>query len=91
MNNLNDTDHPSALILHAVAQATAHAQGHEVRCRRWRRMAAVLLAVVMLLLLVATLALTDSVSAAVTHSPQATGALPTDEAVADVLQMLQNQ
>ena len=82
---------PSALMAHAVALATQHTAGYEVRCRRWRRRAAVRRAALMLLLPVIVLTLTHRVSTAAANQSQATGALPTDQAVSQVIQIILNR
>ncbi len=86
---MNDFTHHRAHAA-ALAQANAHAEGLEQRCRRWRRRAAVKRIVVMTLLVVAILFVAGTINAAFAQQSYATGGLPTDEVVAVFHQMLMN-
>lgn len=91
MNNHNDLDSQAALVAQAATLATAHAQGLEQHCRRWRRRATVRRLLVMTLLALAILFAVGSISSSLANQTYATGSLATDEAVANVRQMLKNQ
>ena len=90
MNTLTHSCEQSALMAHAVAQANAHAEGLEQRCRRWRRRATVKRFVVMALLVVAILFVVGSINPALANQTYAMGNLSTDKAVASVHQILIN-
>ena len=91
MNTSNITPPSSDLVSYAIALATAHTDGAEQRCRRWRRRATVRRGVVMVLLAGGILFLAGSLSANAARGPYSIGVLPTAEAVENVSQMLRNQ
>ena len=91
MNTSNITPPSSDLVNYAIALATAHTDGAEQRCRRWRRRASVRRGVVMVLLAGGILFLAGSLGANAAQGPYSIGVLPTAEAVENVSQMLRNQ
>lgn len=91
MNTTENTLQESPALAHAIALATAHTDGAEQRCRRWRRRAAVCRGFTLALFLAVALFGGLSARSATADRPVAQGALSTDMAVENVRQMLLNR
>ncbi len=91
MNNEKEHRTQEGLERQALLMAAIHCEGHEERCRRYRRFALVRRVVCVTLLMALSVHAAVSVATAATGRPAAEGVLSTDEAVADVHKTLINR